>query len=257
MPNPFDQHPAYGGSTIAMVRDAAQWEARQGRFCCFDPTASGGNSANKHFVAVGKRVILDIGMNFDGAIAFKPKVLEIKSPRGMPPPALPPGTESWDWQPASWMQIVFEDFGRRRLRINGKIFLNTMDSLLKYLDYISEVQAGKIPECIIGEPQVVPTDYGDFYAPVFEIVDYRDRDQDVFGPRIVPPPPPSIGGGQSAPPLPPPANDPTPEPVKPADEFKPEPDPGPAPEPEPEPELKPAATNDPLARYRPSGRKAF
>jgi hypothetical protein len=248
----FDRHPAFGGGSGVMLQDQVTWDARKGRFYCFDPTVrpSDGSPAGRRYLDLGLHWALDIGHHLAGAIAFKPRVLEVKVPYGAPPPALPPGTETYEWQMAEWMQVLIEGIGRRRMRITGTGFLNVITGLIQYWGFIKEVQEGKIPSGISHEPTPFSTDYGDYFAPVWETTEYLDRDVDVLGPRIVPPPPPFISGGPSAQSLPPPANDPVPEPVK-------------LPEPKAaEPEVKVAqpetsASTDPLERYRPSGRKPF
>jgi hypothetical protein len=211
MTNPFLLHPAYGGG-FAGMRDLALWDARQGAFSYLDETG-----VKRQVPAAGCRMLFDIGAYFDGAIAFQPKVMEVRVPRGSPPPDLPPGTEGWDWQPASWVQVLFATSGLRRLRITGKIFLNWAEALWLLLRHYPEVQNGQIPELLFAVPENVPTDFGVFMKPDARPDSFFDRDPDIFGPRIVPPPPPRIGGAGGAPVALPLSTDAdaAPEPVKP------------------------------------------
>jgi hypothetical protein len=172
-------------------------------------------------------VIVDFGHMLDALVTFKPKYQVVAVPFGCGTPQVPPGLEDLPWQVATIIQMLFDGpLGPhpRQLTITSAIALNAMAGVWRQATYSADVQRGRIGVYIIRKPQPVTTDFGTFFAPALEIVDYIDRDQAVYGARITPPPPPIISGPSAPLPLPSPpsgglaaATEPEAEPVKPAD----------------------------------------
>ena len=78
----------------------------------------------------------------------------------------------------------------REMAFNAIVSLDGINELHTQFEAAPEAAAGKIP--VVKVAQVVPTKAGQStnYKPVFEIVQWADRKEDILGPRTVPAPGP-------------------------------------------------------------------
>jgi hypothetical protein len=178
--------------------------------------------------------LLDTGHGVIGREQFKPKYRSVFVPLGMQLSAPPAGEE---WSPTTRFQIQVDGLdGVRMLRIRGQIQLRRFKAAHQLFNYRPEAAEGKIPLFKFLGFDEVGTDFGTYFGILLEHLGAVDRDESVFGPRIVPPPPPILSAGQQFRMLPPSAAAVVPEepaepdvvPSEPAVEEQPE-----APQPEP------------------------
>jgi hypothetical protein len=187
--NPFVNPSAGPGGFKPSIRI----DAVRGRWICIDPTGPG-EPRNPVPVPVGTHLILDAGMILFGAVVFTPKFKELLAPLGAKEPVLPANAENEGWQAATRTQCLVEGFGLRALLITGTIALNAMSQIHQLFTYRREAQEGRLAVYRIREFVPVTVSYGVFHAPVLELIDFVDRNIEIFGPRITPPPPPILGG---------------------------------------------------------------
>lgn len=107
---------------------------------------------------------------------------------------------------------TFGDNAAYHFTVNSKTVLQPMDELYQDFSKHPEAAGGKIPAVSCAGCRIVevttPQGKSKFYAPIFQIASWHDRNAEIFGERSVPPPS-SNGAQRSAPPasnhVPPPA----------------------------------------------------
>jgi hypothetical protein len=179
--NPFDDLNSTEDSLLPRVDILT----KEGRLVTVD--AGGTSVAN---VSTGALLALDTGHGVLGREQFKPRYRSVFTPIGTQLPPPPTGEE---WSPTTRFQIQIDGLdGIRVLRIRGQIQLRRFKAAVQRYNYRPEAAAGKIPLFrFLGFDQV-STDFGVYYGILLEYVGATDRDEDVFGPRIVPPPLPIL-----------------------------------------------------------------
>jgi hypothetical protein len=191
--NPFDNLNSTEDSFLPRVDVLT----KEGRLVATDAGGAGVVTAIK----IGTLAILDTGHGFIGREQFKPKYRSVFVPIGTPLPPPPAGEE---WFPSTRFQVEIDGLdGVKLLRIRGQIQLRRFKAAVQLFNYRPEAAEGKIPLFRFLGFDEVATDYGVYYGILLEYVGAADRDESVFGPRIVPPPPPILPAGQQFRMLPP------------------------------------------------------
>jgi hypothetical protein len=198
--NPFDDLGSADDSFLPRVDILT----KEGRLVAVD--AGGANVAN---IQIGTLIALDTGHGTIDREQFKPRYRIVSVPIGTPLPPPPAGEE---WSPSTRFQVQVDGLdGVRLLRIRGQIQLRRFKAAVQLFNYRPEAAEGKIPLYKFLGFDEVSTDYGNYYGILLEYVGAIDRDEGVFGPRIVPPPPPILPAGPRPQMLPPAAVVETPE----------------------------------------------
>lgn len=129
----------------------------------------------------------------------KGRYSEVFVPLGHPEPALPEGSDPKEWQPALTSGMYVDAINGipaklRELRIVGAITpLNVFHRLYTIVSYKREAQEGRLPVLLVREEvDSYENSYGTFGLPVLEILNWMDRDEDLFGPAIIRPPSPVL-----------------------------------------------------------------
>jgi hypothetical protein len=105
-------------------------------------------------------------------------------------PEAPADIPAADLRMATKLMVVVQGFGGLRPWLcTGDILLIRAASFCRLAELRPEAALGQIPSFLFRGKTPTPTANGLFFAPVFELIDFIDRDEDFFGPRIVPPPP--------------------------------------------------------------------
>ena len=149
---------------------------------------------------IGTQAIWDILFITAGfARPVKGRYADVRVPYGAPEPSLPAGSDPEEFQPAMWSQMWVDGVqGRpamlRELSMLGQIIsLNAFHSLYTTISFKKEAQLGQLPVLRIHEFTPVDTaKFGTFGCPVLELVGFTDRDEDIFGPALIPPPSPML-----------------------------------------------------------------
>ncbi len=234
--NPFE------GRGFGQILPLAKVEAKTGRFVCAAVSAPGQPRCWME-VPVGTRVVPDYGVRFFGLISFAPTISELAVLDGSPPPEVP--ADGRQWQAFLAVPMLIE--GRHELfkfGCTGDINQRRIVGLIDQWKLAPEAQNGQLREYKTHAFERVTTQYGDYFALVWEPVAWVDRDPAIFGPRLIDPPLRHLG--MAAAPARLAANDsvpPQPQPQSPA-----------APK-----AAAPPPPADPMARYRPvgAGQKPF
>jgi hypothetical protein len=162
--------------------------------------AIGGRGFDKTEIAIGTRIAVDFGTILIGREQFQPQYRCVFVPLGSPLPSAP---AEENWTPAIRIQVWVEGYSLRLLRVRGKIHLMRFKSLFQLFGHRPDAQDNKIPVYKFCGFEAVPTDFGVFGGIILELIDFIDRDEEFFGPRITPPPPPLLSTGPRIVALPP------------------------------------------------------
>jgi hypothetical protein len=245
--NPFADPAASSGVFRPQLKPAP----KENCFVCVDP-----GPGDDYPVPTGTCFIWDTLSIMTGIHRpVKGRYAKLLIPLGAPDPEPPrDGGDPNEWKIITESQVWLGGFdGRppslRVLSVTGELALNALSGLYRNLTYKREMQAGMIPVIRICDCAPYENSYGRFGIPVVEPFDFIVRDDDMFDMAIIRPPLPILGGPAAPPKLSndnggaavnPPANDPVAAPAA-------------------VPPAAPAASDDPLARYRPagSGRKPY
>jgi hypothetical protein len=244
--NPFNNPNAGPGAFKPQFRPSSKLK----RFVCVDPTRAG-EQRNQYPVPLNTRFIWDTRVIFHGfARMVKGHYAETLAPLGMPEPELPSNADPAEWQPVAKSQVWVDAFDERpgslrQMSITGIIAMNAMAATYKLFGFHKEAQQGQLGVFAVHEFTDVETSYGIFGAPMLELVGFADRDDNLFGPPLIPPPSPILGTSYVAPPQLASSGDndntPPPAPVRATPETKP--------------------VDDPLRRFRPvpagTGRRPY
>ena len=190
--NPFDDLNSTEDSFLPRVDILT----KEGRLVAVD---AGGTSITN--IKNGTLIALDTGHGVLAREQFKPRYRIVSVPIGTQLPPPPPGEE---WSPTTRFQVKFDGLdGVRLIRLRGQIQLRRFKAAVQLFHYRPEAAEGKIPLFKFLGFDEVSTDYGVYRGILLEYVGAIDRDEDVFGPRIVPPPPPILPAGPQLRMLPP------------------------------------------------------
>jgi hypothetical protein len=163
--------------------------AKEGRLLATSPI-NGGRGFGVTEIPVKAHLALDYGWIMRGLEQFQPRYRSHFAPLGSPLPQLP---EHEIWTPSTRIQAWVDGFGGLRiLRVRGKIHLNRFKTLYQLFGYRPEAQNNKIGIYRYDGFEDISTDFGVYRGILLELVDFTDRDEGLFGPRITPPPPPIL-----------------------------------------------------------------
>jgi hypothetical protein len=178
----------------------ADINTRDGKLLVTDP-GSGGRGFVATEVPTDTMIAVDFGWIMLGSEQFQPRYRSHFAPLGAPAPQLPGGEI---WAPSTRIQVWVNGHGGLRvLRVRGRIHLGRFKTLYQLFGYRPEAQTGKIPVYQFNGFEDISTDYGIYKAILLEQVDYIERDEEFFGPRLIPPPSPILVSGPRMPMLPP------------------------------------------------------
>jgi hypothetical protein len=178
----LDRNP-FNNPNAGAQRSYVKWEAKTGVLACVDPNEGG----TRNEVQPGTQVIFDNGATCCGHVRFS-QYAEFLAPRGQPEPQVP--DDVVDARLATKLMVVVQGHGGLRpWVVTGDIALIQMSNFCRLAELRPEAALGQIPIAIFRGKIPRPTANGLFFAPVFELIDFIDRDENFFGPRIVPPPP--------------------------------------------------------------------
>jgi hypothetical protein len=179
-----------------------KWNASAGHFVAEIAPTRLGEQPQRLTAVNGSVVVFDSGYLFDARVVFKPRFLEVVVPMGLGPPQIPPSQENLDWQIATKVQLLFDGpLGLRVATITSEIALNSLASLWLQLSFKAEIQRGLIAVCRIHEAPAVRTDFGVYYGPLLEPIDFITRDDPTFGPRFTSAPLPTLASTAQQPQL--------------------------------------------------------
>lgn len=157
-----------------------QYNAASGRFTRVDKTSDGTGIIRAEFAMnTPPTFALDIGSLEIGWLAFQTGAVSIiVVPFGQPMPQRPDRNHK-----AGFRARVCEGPGRPSLEFsaNAGVTVNAVEALWDQLTATPEAASGKVPVVKV----VNTVSVGKYYAPVFELVQWIDRDAAVFGPRTV------------------------------------------------------------------------
>lgn len=143
---------------------------------------------------VGQRCVFDFGRFFVGPVTYTPKFDASKlKPFGTPgiEDAILPYKDSFR------IPVYSRHFGGLRSYMKSSISVQyVLERMWCQFASAPEAQAGKIPVFENGDSERRFNDAvsggGDYFVPVYFIVDWSPRPEDIFGPRVVPIPKPLV-----------------------------------------------------------------
>lgn len=226
----FRSNPFLSNSSGPTSRGSAvRWDAKTGTFAAFE------NGLGMGEIAPGSGIVIDTGAYEVGAVAFNSdtfgKYKEFMFPRGeaMNIPDHP------DLKAATKLPVVVEglDDNKRVWLVTGQILLNATSDAVRLASFKREACEGQIPMYRYTGSKTISTNYGDFFAPILQLVGFVERDEAFWGPRTVAPPTAMLSAAEAARKIEQAALAPAPQPVvSPVAAAEPEPPP-PSPAPKP------------------------
>lgn len=174
-----------GGSFLPLIK----FDARSGRLTLVEKNANGVDWDETDITRQQPVMAVDFGSIEVGWLQYSKPPVFLLVPLGDPMPAKPDG----DFKQGFRLKLAGKALsGVRELSTTSKTVITAIDKLHSAFERAPEAAEGKIPvvKFVDSEAAKIKTPQGTltFYAPVFEVVQWVDRNADMLGPRTVPPP---------------------------------------------------------------------
>lgn len=165
--------------------DDLPWSAHNAETGVLSVNNRTSRNAGRTEIAPGTHLIPDYGTLFDGYIKFHPKFAAKMLPVHEGKPDQP---NDADFKPGIQLQLLIQNIGMTFFTTTSTFNINAINRYIGVFRRAPQAIAGQLPIYKLLPGEAIAWGDGTFYPIVLEQVGWTERDESIFGARIVPPP---------------------------------------------------------------------